>query len=366
MASTVLSKANSALHEPLVTGALLYILTRGPLHIRERLLRPFQTNLLAKNGAARIATLITILKVLTAVGVVRRINGALNSLAWNNWRLFGRPGAPFKFGPRKEELIIITGGSSGFGYEMVKSFSRHARVVVLDRAEFPQELARLSGVHFYKCDVTDTPALVDVCKEIRQTHGEATVLINNAGIGIGKTVLDTSNAECEKLFKVNLTSHFVLIREFLPGMLRQKKGHIVTIASMASFVAAPGLLDYCCSKVGALYISEGIRAECMTRYEGGEGICTTSVHPSWHQTGILKGSEATLAKAGIVPDPPSNVSDLVVKQVLAGKSGRLCVPKSEEDKMGLRAWPRWAQDILYGHVWQRKGAFAFAKEGQVL
>lgn len=56
---------------------------------------------------------------------------------------------------------------------------------------------------------------------------------------------------------MNLISHFVLIREFLPGMLRKRKGHIVTIASMASFVAAPGLLDYCCSKVGALYVSEG-------------------------------------------------------------------------------------------------------------
>jgi all-trans-retinol dehydrogenase (NAD+) len=71
------------------------------------------------------------------------------------------------------------------------------------------------------------------------------------------TYFQTSNAECEKLFKVNLTSHFTLIREFLPGMLRKEKGHIVTIASMASFVAAPGLVDYCCSKVAALYISEG-------------------------------------------------------------------------------------------------------------
>jgi all-trans-retinol dehydrogenase (NAD+) len=70
--------------------------------------------------------------------------------------------------------------------------------------------------------------------------------------------VQTSNAECEKLFKINLISHFVLIREFLPGMLRKKKGHIVAIASMASFVAAPGLVDYCCSKVGALFLSEGI------------------------------------------------------------------------------------------------------------
>jgi hypothetical protein len=142
MAATVISKANGALHEPLVTGGLLYILTRGPLHIRDRLLRPFQTNLLARNGAARLAALITILKVLTAVGVARRINGALNNLAWNNWRLFGRPGAAFRFGPGKEELIIITGGSSGFGYEMVKGFSKHARVVVLDKMAFPPELTK--------------------------------------------------------------------------------------------------------------------------------------------------------------------------------------------------------------------------------
>jgi NAD(P)-dependent dehydrogenase (short-subunit alcohol dehydrogenase family) len=45
-------------------------------------------------------------------------------------------------------------------------------------------------VHFYKCDVTDTPAVEALCKEIKQTHGEATVLVNNAGIGIGKVVLE--------------------------------------------------------------------------------------------------------------------------------------------------------------------------------
>jgi all-trans-retinol dehydrogenase (NAD+) len=106
----------------------------------------------------------------------------------------------------------------------------------------------------------------------------------------------------------------------------------------------------------------GIRAECMTRYEGGEGICTTSVHPSWHQTGILKGSEASLAKQGIIPDPPSNVSDLVVKQVLQGKSGQICVPKSEESKTGVRNYPLWVKDILFGQAWQRKDRFGFVKE----
>jgi all-trans-retinol dehydrogenase (NAD+) len=69
-----------------------------------------------------------------------------------------------------------------------------------------------------------------------------------------------------------------------------------------------------------------------------------------------------MSKAGIVPHPPKNVSDLIVKQVLNGKSGRLVVPKSDEGKTGVRSFPLWVQDILFGHVWQRKNHFAFAEE----
>lgn len=106
----------------------------------------------------------------------------------------------------------------------------------------------------------------------------------------------------------------------------------------------------------------GIRAELLTRYPGGEGICTTSIHPSWHATGILNGGVKALAKYGIVPDPASNVSDVVVEQVLKGRSGRVCVPKKENKTMGLRNWPRWAQDVTYGLVWQNEKAYAFGKE----
>jgi hypothetical protein len=142
MASKVASLIASAPREPLLTGALLYVLTRGPDHIRERLLGPFRGNVLAgEKGAARLATFITFLKYLTGFNVAKKINSALNALAWNNWS-FGRSGAPFQFGPSKKELVIITGGSSGFGYEMVKGFSKIARVVALDISDFPPELER--------------------------------------------------------------------------------------------------------------------------------------------------------------------------------------------------------------------------------
>ncbi len=73
----------------------------------------------------------------------------------------------------------------------------------------------------------------------------------------GTTVVGSDAKLTERVFKVNLACHFILIKEFLPAMLRAKKGHIVTIASMASFAATPGLVDYSCTKIGALYLHEG-------------------------------------------------------------------------------------------------------------
>ncbi|KAF1924639.1 NAD(P)-binding protein [Didymella exigua CBS 183.55] len=367
MSYTACSSLTKAASEPVLAGSLLYLLTRGPPHIRARLLAPFQSTLPVftntPKGVARLVTLITILKILTTAGVLRRVNQALNRLAWNNWSL-SRNGADWQFGPSKEELVLITGGSSGFGYEMVKSFSKHARVVAIDISPFPAELHALHGVSYYQCDITNTAALEALCEQIKIEHGVVSVLINNAGIGVGKTILETSNIESQRLMQVNLMSHFALIRALVPDMLKQKKGHVVSIASMASFVSAPGLIDYCISKIGALYLTEGLRAECLAHYPNGRSICTSSIHPSWHQTGILKNAGKDLIdKHGIVPDPPTRVSDVVVEQVLAGRSGRICVPKDQERYMGIRSWPRWAQDLAFGLVFGKKAeTFADLKE----
>lgn len=70
------------------------------------------------------------------------------------------------------------------------------------------------------------------------------------------------------------------------------------------------------------------------------------MHPSWHATGIVKAYEAKLASVGIKMDPASNVSDAVVEQVLAARSGRIFMPRRVEGQSKLREWPRWAQDSV--------------------
>jgi len=344
-------------NEPFITGPLLWALTRGPADLRERLLSPVRNNTpdrlknyLGPTSDVRLAKIISILKILFALGAVKRVNNALNALALNGWYLPGmKPMAKWRW-DGKTEVVVITGGCSGFGYEMVKGFAGKAKVVVIDISELPSELEKLPEVYYYKCDLSDLSAIGGVCSQIKNRHGNPTVLINNAGIGDGKTILDTSLEFVQKIMAVNLTSHFVLIREFLPGMLDAKKGHVVGIASMASFVSAPGLVDYCVTKVGVLALHEGLRNELLSRYENGFTIATTSVHPSWHATGIIKGFESKLAEHGIVADPPSNVARAVVEQVLAHRSGQIFMPRSAEGQAGTRRLPIWVQDAFLGNV----------------
>jgi all-trans-retinol dehydrogenase (NAD+) len=65
----------------------------------------------------------------------------------------------------------------------------------------------------------------------------------------------------DKTMQVNTISHLHTIKEFLPGMIAAKRGHIITIASMAGIVGVPGLVDYCASKFGAVAIDESLRLE---------------------------------------------------------------------------------------------------------
>lgn len=157
--------------EPAITGALLYILTRPASghrlsDLRGRLLSfvrslPYlssnQVNYLHTrsyglvNLGFDLSKSILVLKALFAVGVLGRVNQALNQLAMSNYQLElpgigrvlgggrGPKRVPWKW-DGKTEVVVITGGCSGFGYEMVKGFAGKARIAVLDVSDLPKEL----------------------------------------------------------------------------------------------------------------------------------------------------------------------------------------------------------------------------------
>jgi len=142
-------------NEPFITGPLLWALTRGPADLRERLLAPIRSNTpdrlknyLGATSDVRLAKIISVLKILFALGAAKRVNNALNALALNGWYLPGsKPMAKWRW-DGKTEVVVITGGCSGFGYEMVKGFAGKAKVIVVDISELPSELEKCEYCRF--------------------------------------------------------------------------------------------------------------------------------------------------------------------------------------------------------------------------
>lgn len=120
--------------------------------------------------------------------------------------------------------------------------------------------------------------------------GTVTVLVNNAGIVSAKPVLELSDQMIERTFAVNTLSHFYTVKEFLPGMIQKKRGHIVTIASMAAFAGIPMLADYTASKSGAFMFDESLKLE-MNKSGHGNYIKTTCICPYFINTGMFDGAK---------------------------------------------------------------------------
>lgn len=120
---------------------------------------------------------------------------------------------------------------------------------------------------FYAVDITNVEDLQATAERIRSAHGDPTVLINNAGTGSGRPILDIPAAQAQKVFNVNIVSHFFLIREFLPSMVARNHGHIVTMASTASFLTQGANVDYSCTKAAALSFHEGLSQELQYVYK---------------------------------------------------------------------------------------------------
>lgn len=123
------------------------------------------------------------------------------------------------------------------------------------------------NVFFYKTDVTSRPAVKESASQIKRDHGIATILINNAGVANPGTVLDEPEEKIRLTMEVNTLAHFWTVKEFLPGMIQKDHGHIVTVASLASFVSFGEITDYSCSKASALAFHEGLSQEIRHWYK---------------------------------------------------------------------------------------------------
>ncbi|OJD12733.1 hypothetical protein AJ78_06711 [Emergomyces pasteurianus Ep9510] len=274
-----------------------------------------------------------------AFSILRTVNRTLSSQAVNNWQS-QRPW------DNKRELVLLTGGCSGIGkHIMMELAEKGVKVVILDLNEPTVKLP--PNVFFYKADVTSTANIKVVGDAIRAAHGDPTVLVNNAGVGYEGTILDEPEEKIQQTFQVNTISHFWMVREFLPAMIRENHGHVITIASMASFVALGEMADYSGSKASALAFHESLTQELRLWYKA-KKVRTSIIHPLWVRTPMIQ----QLTKPGSVFNMPlmtiEVVSNAVVKQILSQRSGQVILPPGRSGLSLLRAFPTWLQERARG------------------
>ncbi|GAA5889944.1 hypothetical protein JCM16303_004358 [Sporobolomyces ruberrimus] len=202
------------------------------------------------------------LSVLLAFIALKTLHRTLNRLTRNHGWKADPPVWNQQKG--KGDVVLITGGSTGIGKEIVERLAKKTpNIAVLDMAP-PTYSSK--NVQYYKCDITDPKAIAEVAKKVRAEIGQPTVLINNAGIARGKTILETKPEEFLLTYKVNVLGCHNILREFLPHIIKLNHGHIMTTASSASYAAIPNLSEYSCSKAAALALHETLAGELRHRY----------------------------------------------------------------------------------------------------
>jgi all-trans-retinol dehydrogenase (NAD+) len=246
--------------------------------------------------------------------------------------------------------VLITGAASGLGRLMaLEAVRRGARVSLLDRDA--QGLAGVCEVlraekgdaEGFVVDLSDRAALQATCGEVQGTRGGVDILINNAGIVSGKTLLECSDEAIERTFQVNVLAGFWTVRAFLPGMLAAGKGHIVTVASAAGLAGTSRLVDYSASKFAAVGFDESLRMELKRL---GSPVRTTVVCPFFIDTGMFEGVKTRFAWLLPILKP-----DYVVRRILKaieGNRSRLVMPRFVLTVPVVRVLPPILFDAVLG------------------
>lgn len=229
----------------------------------------------------------------------------------------------------------MTGGSDGIGKIIVHLLAEKGiKVAVLDVQDLTYTAP--ASVRYFHCDLSSPQSIASAASQVRSSLGNPTVLINNAGVARGKTILDTTEKDINLTFRVNTFAHYYLAQEFLPHMVKNNHGMVVTVASLAGYITAPSLVDYAASKAGAVSFHEGLAAELVTHYKAPR-VRTVLMCQGYTRTALFEGFDSKVLY-------PETVAEEIVKAVLSGKSKHITLPENSwHIAPKLRGWPLWIQ-----------------------
>jgi short-subunit dehydrogenase len=184
------------------------------------------------------------------------------------------------------QVAVITGASSGIGWELAKELARrHCAVGLVARRRerleaLAGEIRALGGkTAFAPADVTDRQQTVDALRRVRDELGPVDLLVANSGVSAPTKINPLNIDEIDQMFRVNVLGVIYAIEGVLPEMLQRGRGHIAAMSSLASYRGLPGESGYCASKAAVNIYLDGLRLQLRSR-----GVAVTTVCPGFVHT----------------------------------------------------------------------------------
>ncbi len=186
----------------------------------------------------------------------------------------------------KGKVVVITGGSLGFGKALARAFVAEGAKVIISSHEKEnlQSTAKELSVDYFLADVTSYDDVKKLGEYVFEKHGQIDIWINNAGIQIAPSAVeDVDIKKLHYLFEVNFFGYFYGCQVALPIFKRHGSGAIININSTAGLEGKPEISGYSASKFAIKGLTESIRKEL-----GDSNIKIYGIYPGGMQTEIYK------------------------------------------------------------------------------
>ena len=181
------------------------------------------------------------------------------------------------------KVALITGASGGIGAAIATALHKQGATVVLHgtRAEALEALKASLGERAHVCtaNLSDREAVADLIDAATQAAGPISVLVNNAGITRDGLAMRMKDEDWDSVLEVNMTSTMALCRASLRGMMKARKGRIISVSSIVAVTGNPGQTNYAASKAGVIGYSKSLAQEVASR-----GITVNVVAPGFIAT----------------------------------------------------------------------------------
>ena len=218
-------------------------------------------------------------------------------------------------GEAKGKVALITGANKGICLETARQLGALGITVLvgardMQRGEAAAAQLKKEGIdaRALKLDVVDDGDRKAAALAIGRDFGRLDILINNAGAGNYKNLVDTSVEEYDSLMDVNMKSSFLFARHAAPGMIAQKSGEILFISSVAGLQGCPGESVYCASKWAQIGFAQSLDGELRKHGIKVGVICPGGVKTEF---AVGRGRTAEGVKSSHMMEP-SEVADAIV------------------------------------------------------